>query len=237
MRNFKLLLATTAILSTSMAANVCAEGETPVTAANYSNRASATLTATIDIYNPITMTNGYINFPIITTGNMNNYDSVKVKLNYDGTIDYANSTAQIVNESHGSGPIKITGGDIGAYRSSFVGKTGDVLASTLAGHNSTGADGYKVWAGGNYSLAVADTIPMYELDTSGSQATSTLCGEVSDLQRYWNYNTALDNNKGGFEVSFGGTFTVDSDYNPTVGHRRCRGSTTVTLLVMGQIFE
>ena len=221
MRNFKLLLATTAILSTGLAANVLADDPAPVTEANYSNRASATLSTSIQIISPMTMTNGSISFPTITTTNMNNYESVKVKVNYDGTIDYANSTAQIISKSSYITPITIIGGDIGSLKSTFDGKTGDELASAIAYYNSGGS-----WAGGMYSLQVADTIPMYDNNTN------TLCGEVSDLQKYWYYDTALDNNKGGFKVKFGGTFTVDSDYNPTGGLGRCSGGATVTFFTV-----
>lgn len=226
MRNFKLLLATTAILSATFAVGAMAEGEAPITAETYGNRATATLNASINILSPITMTDGDIKFPTITTTNMNSYDEVKVKVNYDGTIDYAESTAQIVNDNIANSyyvtPIQITGGHLSnLYQSEYT--AGGANAAALdESHNFNGRFG-------SYNVSVAETIPMYTLNNY-YQLTNTQCGEVSALERYWNYDTSLNGGKGGLKLRFGGTFTLDGNYTPTTAYERCQGSTTVTFI-------
>ena len=232
MKNFKLLLASTAILSTGLVMGALADGETP-TAATYTNRTSATLETSIRIFSPISMTNGKLDFPDITTTAKTGVDSVKVKVKPNGEIDYSETTAQLIGNGINNGrayiqPIKITGGDVGDYKSAYTAEGADAAAldeyynAELSGI----FDDY-------YDVVVADsTIPMYIQNSDTSVATNH-CGDVGSLERYWHYNTSLNGGKGGLELSFGGTFTLDSDFDPTDsgGGVRCIGSTTVTLFI------
>ena len=228
MKKFLLLcgVATIAVASVALA-----EGETP-TAATYTNRTSATLNTEIRIYSPITMTKGRLIFPYITTTAKTGVDSVKVKVKPNGEIDYSESTAQILQNMGGgwSGvtPIKITGGDVGKYRADYIAEGADAAALDEEYNNDVPGS-----FNDEYDVVVADsTIPMY-IDGSDTAVATNHCGDVGSLERYWQYDASLNNNKGGLKLSFGGIFTLDSDFDPTDsgGQVMCNGSTTVTLFM------
>ena len=229
MKKFLLLsgIATIAVASVALA-----EGETP-TAATYTNRISATLNTEIHIYNPINMTSGRLYFPSITTTAKTGVDSVKVKVKPNGEIDYSETTAQILGDGINRGlgrvtPIKITGGDVGKYRAKYM-VEGANAAALDEEYNNDNPGSFN----DDYDVVVADsTIPMYIEDSDTAVATNH-CGDVGSLEHYWQYDASLNNNKGGLKLSFGGTFTLDSDFDPTNrgGRAYCTGSTTVTLFV------
>ena len=219
MKKFLLLsgVATIAVASVALA-----DGETPVTAETYTNRATAKLNTVIQIYSPITMTDGSLSFPAITTTNMNNYDSLTVKVNPDGTIAYGESTAQIIEDDEvGVIPIYITGGNIGDYKSAYTAEGAN--AAALDEQNS---DGFYFSI---QTVELAETIPMYVMN--GNNATDTQCGEVSALVPEWHYTNYTDNGKGALELSIGGTFTLENGFEATNGRANCKGSTTVTYIM------
>ena len=215
MKKFLLLcgVATIAVASVALA-----EDPAPVTAATYTNRATATLTADIHIFSPITMTDGELHFPFITTTNMNNYTSLKVKVNPDGSIDYGESTAQIIDDGEAYvNPIKIFGGTLGVPRADYTAEGADDDA--LDADYSNGLRFYDV-----HTVEIAETIPMFV------EGSSTPCGEVESLVPSWHYDTSLNGNKGGLKLSFGGTFTL-GNLDLADGNAYCIGSTTVTYIM------
>ena len=230
MKNKFLLLSGVATLAVASVA--LAEGETP-TAATYTNRTSATLNTHIRIYSPITMTDGALNFPYITTTAKTGVDSVKVKVKPNGEIDYSETTAQLLGNGINNGfasviPIEITGGDVGKYKSAYTAVGADAAALD-EGYNNEFPGTFN----DDYDAVVADsTIPMY-INGSDTSVATNHCGDVGSLERYWQYDTSLNNKKGGLKLSFGGTFTLDSDFDPTNsgGLVACSGSTTVTLFI------
>ena len=228
MKNFKLLLASTAILSTGLALNVKAEDESSA----YTNTVHSTLRASVGIFSPLTMTDGAIDFGEITTYGRNG-NNIKIKVNPDGSIDQSVSTAQVVRNPSVTtmylgggdlGEIGIIRADVEAIIAEGIGgehgytqDNMDEATYMLALFNGT----YSGLSMGEISLVLSN--PTFNLE-DGDENT---CGEVSGLIPTWKY-TGTEGKE--VEIRFGGTFTLDSVYTPENGNDICIGSTTVTLI-------
>ena len=222
MKNKFLLLSGMATIAVASVA--LAEDPAPVTAETYSNRATATLNTSILIYSPITMTDGSLSFPIITTTNTNGSAPITVKVNPDGTIDYGESTAQIIEDTEAFvNPIVIIGGGISYYKSAYTAEGAD--AATLDDQYSNSFS-----FGSIHTVELTDTIPMYVVN-SNQTLSNTKCGEVSDLVPEWHYTSYEGSEaKGALELSIGGTFTLEN-FELNDSSTYCKGSTTVTYIM------
>ena len=222
MKNLKLLLATTAMLSIGSSA-VFADADS----------VSTTLRASINILDPFTMNSsgGEIIFPSITLKEQPGADSIKVTVKPDGTIDQSKTNAQILMMSRQGKvvnsqikPIIISGGNIKYQVDDTYSNTNtdeEIAAKDIANTQADG--GFHAY---NIVLS-SNEIPMQYDDDS------PLCGTVSDLTRSWHYNKT---NKS-IELRFGGTFELYKDNNgyfeiqdADLGGIECFGKITVTLI-------
>ena len=226
MKNIKLLLATTAILSMGA---VVANADT--------DSVSTRLRASIELRNPLTMnaTGGTIWFPMITVKPQQGASSIYVTVKPDGSVDQNLSNVQILNQMDANGikdgsatdAIIISGGDINAlFASLYANKTTAEERAELD-NDLIQEDGSF---DGSYNVALSsETIPM-TVDGLGS----TPCGTVRDLTRHWTYTGT---NGGQIELRFGGTFELYKDassgayFSPGAnGLATCSGQITVTLV-------
>lgn len=224
MKNIKLLLATTAILSMGT-----------ISAMAGTDTIQTSLQASIGIFNAfnINSSGGSIKFPHITTVNPSGSGKIKVKVTPDGAIDENGSNAQIARYNSGTTPIIISGSTISSPGNAFAYNYQNNLEAAIAakgGEELTAAEliavaeqglgeTYSVY-GGTYNIELGE-------ETIEMKDGNTPCGEVKNLTPKWRYNPE---NAGSLELRFGGTFEMVSDFS-TDTENHCSGSTTVTFIM------
>ena len=225
MKNFNLLLATTALLSTGALAVMAA-----------TDSVSTTLKANINLYSPFTINGkgGLIQFPAITVSPQDDSGVIKITVRPDGTVDESQSNAQIFNAWGSNGiatgakteAITISGGDIGGLAESYENATTDeeIAAIDDEFNNAVGDSDFN----DNYNVSLSANEIAMEVDGDGAP-----CGTVKNLTRRWHYDKA--NNA--LELRFGGTFELYKDtennkfFAPGAnGYTGCSGEITVTFM-------
>ena len=231
MKNFKLLLATTAILSTGLAMSVLAdaslEGKEGTGYARIDAKATFTSPIRLTASNPI-----YFGLLDPKKGGEVTIEAKFVNPTVTDTKNAIITGAGSIYPQH-AGSIMLTGGGL----SDDMGDIEDAIAdnSTYTSNdpeNPHPLEGQSK-AGSYIQLALeGETIALTETDTSaGSTADSTkTCGTVKNLtQGMPRVNgTGADRE---LEIPLGGTLEINQNYNPSGNWGGCSGHTTVTYVI------
>ena len=232
MKNIKLLLATTAMLSMGV---IVAKATTPT-------KPTAELGASVVIMHPmiIDSTAGSIDFGYIMANTRTAENPAVVKVNPDGSLDGTATNAIVVTPT-ATTPIKITSNNFALFINddqktdsqsvinegqggthNYTQRDIDLATDMVASINGlTSENGYGSNFLMDYSLS-ENSIKLYD-----SRAEDDLCGEVTELTPRWKYTTA---NGGTLELYFGGTFTMNKDYVDNADTTGCYGNILVTFI-------
>ena len=205
MKNFKLLLASTAILSTGALAVLA----TPSTAPQ---SVTAQFGADIVIVEPALMTGGNISFPtMLATGGR------VVTVDATGAVD-SSSTATFAdpNPTASVNPIIISGADIGS-----------MYDDSNGADTSFDINNYSGWS----QIQMPPKITLTDVSTNQSGK----CGDVTGFTPGTPSFGKDIMEEGGSEVRtirfpYGATFTMKEGFHPENGYANCKGSATVTYI-------
>ena len=209
MKNLKLLLATTAILSTTLAISTYAGVEGDPTGTGYARiEASAAFTSPIRL-----QSTSKIFFGLLDPARGG---EVTIEPDFEKVSITDTKNAIIANSSTGLTPrvgaIKLGGG---------------ALSEHVSGAHGSPSDNFDVQLD-----LVGETITLTETSTyDNSSASGATCGTVKNL-------TQGPSRVGGsgsdryLEIPLGGTLEINSSYQPSTDSTACTGHTTVTYVVV-----
>ena len=220
MKNFKLLLATTAILSAGLVINSNAES------------VKAEFRIGVGIFNPISITTTHADFDL---GAISNNGGKVLKVKPDGSVDETVTTAQVVGKSQGNNKIVIKGARYTStfadnfYEGNNLSNYRDILNNTNSTAEEISNAKSKIDEFGlNYGFII---VPDDDVVVMMSDKTNSRCGELSNHEFMQIYRPYNDN---AVEVYYGGTFTLDDDYDAgdtlDTSYDYCEGTVHITVL-------